>query len=192
MVWPRTMRAIVSQPTAPIAANRTYGLPRPKSVMSAITRNRYGRELRTSTVRIIGAVRTSADVARNGAPGNADHGTHQGRKKTDRERDARPGERAYEQIATQPVGAEPMGAVQLRCDRDAGPVELVVSIGTERGADPCRKRNEQHRSASHHRGRVHPQTAPRIAPQAAGMHCLSHGARVGQASHGADPPSDCR
>src|SRR3569833_383188 len=47
------MRAVVSQPTAPIAQNNTGRLPRSKSVVRMITMNRYGSEYRTSTNRII-------------------------------------------------------------------------------------------------------------------------------------------
>ncbi len=52
-VWPRTIRAVVSHPTAPIAMNSPATLLRPKTVEKMITMNRYGSEYNTSTKRII-------------------------------------------------------------------------------------------------------------------------------------------
>ena len=52
-VWARTMRAMVSHPTAPMATNRTARLPRSNRVVRMITMNRYGSEYNTSTKRII-------------------------------------------------------------------------------------------------------------------------------------------
>ncbi len=52
-VWPRTIRAVVSQPTAPMARNRPARLPRPKKAEKMMTTKRYGNEYSTSTNRII-------------------------------------------------------------------------------------------------------------------------------------------
>ena len=51
-VWPRTMRAIVSHPTAPIARNKKYWL-RPKITVRKMTKKISGRPLNTSMNRII-------------------------------------------------------------------------------------------------------------------------------------------
>src|SRR5436305_2053465 len=60
----RTMRAVVSQPTAPSESSRTPMLPRSKSVVRMMTMKRYGSEYSTSTKRIIQAsVRAPASPA---------------------------------------------------------------------------------------------------------------------------------
>ncbi len=41
-VWPRTMRAMVSHPTAPMAMNNAAMLPRSNSDARMITMNTYG------------------------------------------------------------------------------------------------------------------------------------------------------
>ena len=51
--WPRTMRAVVSQPTAPSASSSSAMLPRCQSVVRMMTMNRTGSEYNTSTKRII-------------------------------------------------------------------------------------------------------------------------------------------
>ncbi len=51
-VWPRTMRAMVSQPTAPIDKNNRYSL-RPNITVKNMTKKISGKPLRISMMRII-------------------------------------------------------------------------------------------------------------------------------------------
>ena len=51
-VWPRTMRAMVSQPTAPIDRNSSYWL-RPKMTVRKMTKKINGSPLKISMKRII-------------------------------------------------------------------------------------------------------------------------------------------
>ena len=51
-VWPRTMRAIVSQPTAPIDKNKSCSL-RPNMTVRNMTKNISGSPLNISMMRIM-------------------------------------------------------------------------------------------------------------------------------------------
>ena len=123
-VWPRTMRAMVSHPTAPIAMNRRIRL-RPKMTVRKMTKKISGKPLKISMMRIMRSIGAAADVARDRAKSEAEHQAHDSGHEADRHRHARPCERAHEQVAPQPVGAEPMGVRECRIGGHVRPVERL-------------------------------------------------------------------
>ena len=66
------MRAMVSQPTAPMAMNSAARLPRGNTVDRMMTMKTYGSAYTMSTKRIIAASIAPAEIARDRAPGDAD------------------------------------------------------------------------------------------------------------------------
>ena len=140
-VWPRTMRAMVSQPTAPMAMNSAAMLPRANSVDRMITKKMYGSAYTMSTKRIIARVDAAAEIARGRAPGDADADADQRGQHADEQRDAHRLHAAREQVAAEPVRAEPVrrlraAAATARCCQS----RMSWLYGVIQGASQCERR----------------------------------------------------
>ncbi len=72
-----------------------------------------------------------ADIARDGAVADADRQTDRARHHAHGQRDARALEGAREQIASQPIGTEPMCALQRGLRRHVQPIQGLAAVGIE-------------------------------------------------------------
>ena len=119
------MRAMVSQPTAPMAMNSAAMLPRSNIVDRMMTMNTYGSAYTMSTKRIMAASMRPPTIAGGGAPGDADAHADQRGEHADQQRDAQRLHAAREQVAAEPVRAEPVRGFELRRRGLVLPVECV-------------------------------------------------------------------
>src|ERR1700732_272583 len=74
---------------------------------------------------------------------------------------------AYEQIASQAVGAEPVRGAAAGWQREVLPVEAVVTPGAERWRQQREQRDEGNDAEGCERDAVAQQAPPGIAPQSA-------------------------
>ena len=113
-----------------------------------------------------------APVTRERAPGDADDERDERRRQRDRERDAKPMQRAHQEVAAEPVGAEPVSRGLEGRHRHVCPVDLVLPIVEQRGtAIAASARMPAARRAALPAGRG--ASAQRLAPQAAAHSCRS-------------------
>ena len=93
-------------------------------------------------------------------------------------------EGAYEQIASQAIGPEPVRSGAARWQREVLPVEAVVAPGAECRRQQRKERHDDYDAEGDKGDAVFPQAPPGLAPQSArgrGRH-LMHAARPGPAS----------
>ena len=128
-VWPRTMRAMVSQPTAPMAMNSAARLPRGNSVDEDDDDEDVRQRVHDVDEAHHRRVDAPAHEARERAPRDADAHAHQGGEQPQRQRHAQRLHAAGEQVAPQPVGAEPVRGLELRRHGQVLPVERGVAPG---------------------------------------------------------------
>jgi hypothetical protein len=134
-------------------------------------------------------VHAPAEIARGGAPADADQEAHERRHHANEQRDAAAVERADEQVAAEGISAEDVPALPVRADGYIVPVGLGIVPGRQPWTHDHQHRHRQDERAGDHRRAVAPQDVPGVHPQAAALDRDRNGAGASGRGHGERRPA---